>query len=108
MQILQPLAVGDIGLAARHMLYVAGVDETDFEPPILENLEERDPVHARRLHGDGANATPCEPIGQRVQILREHLKLPDRCGVTVGGHSDVDEPGADVDARRVGTNRCWT
>jgi hypothetical protein len=45
-QLLDPLAVQDVGLAPRDVLDVPGVDEHDLEAAILENLEDRDPVQA--------------------------------------------------------------
>jgi hypothetical protein len=39
-EIAQPLAVGDITLAPRHVLDVAGIDENHLEPPGLEDLED--------------------------------------------------------------------
>ena len=44
MQPLQPLGVADIGLAARHVLGIARIDEDDFEASLVQYLKHRDPV----------------------------------------------------------------
>jgi len=38
------------------MLGVAGIDQDDLEATLIEDLEERDPVNARGLHGHRAHA----------------------------------------------------
>ena len=105
MQILQPLAVGNIRLPTRHVLHVARVDEAHLEPTRLENLKERDPEHPRRLHRHRAHATRLEPVCQRVEILGERLKLPDRSGIAVGVDRHVNTAGTNVDTRRISPNR---
>ena len=64
MELLQPLRIVHVGLAARDMLDVARVHQEHLEAARLENLEHRNPVHARRLHGDGRDADLREPVGQ--------------------------------------------
>jgi hypothetical protein len=39
MQVLDPLAIGDVALTARYVLYMLGVDEEDLKPASLEDLE---------------------------------------------------------------------
>jgi hypothetical protein len=44
MKVLNPLAVGNIGLPAWHVLDVMGVDEPYVNLALLQNLKQRDPV----------------------------------------------------------------
>ena len=46
----QPGRIGDIGLAAREVLHVPGVDQQDLEPGVLEQVVERLPVVPGGLH----------------------------------------------------------
>jgi hypothetical protein len=103
-QLLDPLAVEDVGLAARDVLHTAGVDEADVEGAFFEDLEEGDPVDAGGLHGDGGHAAGGEPVGQGVEVSGEGFELPDVVALRIragryGGEVGV---GADVDARGVG------
>ncbi len=52
MQALQPLGIADVGLATRHVLGVARVDQNHLEAWLLQDLEHRNPVDPGRLHGD--------------------------------------------------------
>jgi hypothetical protein len=70
-ELLDPLRVVDVGLAARHVLRVARVDEHDLEPTRLEDLEQRDPVDTGRLHRDRVDAETDKPVGERDQIRGE-------------------------------------
>jgi hypothetical protein len=40
----EPLAVGDVRLASRHVLHVLCVDQVDFEAASLQDLIDRNPV----------------------------------------------------------------
>ena len=46
MQILQPLAIAHIGLAAGNVLDVFGVDQADADPGLFQDLMRRDPIDA--------------------------------------------------------------
>jgi hypothetical protein len=63
-QLLQPLSVVDVGLAARNVLDVARVHEEYLEAAGLEDLEDRDPVHSCRFHRDGRDADLFQPISE--------------------------------------------
>ena len=67
-QLLQPLAVQHVGLAARHVLDLAGIDQQHLEAPALEYLEQRDPVHAGGLHRHDRHAALLKPVGHRVEV----------------------------------------
>jgi len=47
MQVLNPLAVGYVALAAWNALPIMGVDQANLQAARLQQLEQRNPVHAR-------------------------------------------------------------
>jgi hypothetical protein len=110
-ELLDPLTVEDVGLAAGDMLHTAGVDEFDVESAFFEDLEEGDPVDASRLHGDGDNSAGREPVRQGVEVGGKGFELADvlafwigagRHGGEVGVGADVDASGVGVDLRESG------
>ena len=72
-QVGQPDRIGDIGLAAGHVLDVGGVGQDQREVAIGEDMPDRLPVDTGRLHRDMGAAALCQPGGQRQQ--------PGGCGV---------------------------
>jgi hypothetical protein len=54
-QTLQPMCVGDIGLAAGHMLHIAGIHEHHGKAELLKDLEDGNPVNAGGFHGNCAD-----------------------------------------------------
>jgi len=84
MDMLEPLGVVDVRLPAWNLLHVSGVDQQHLEALRLEDLEHRDPVHARRLHRHGRGPDSLQPGGQSMQILSETLKGPHGLGVAIG------------------------
>jgi hypothetical protein len=60
-QLAEPLGVLDVGLAAGHVLDVLGVNEPELEV-VLEQVIDRPPLDARRLHRDVRDAEPHEPV----------------------------------------------
>ena len=101
MQALQPLGVADVGLAARNVLGVAGVDQHHLEPALLEDLVGRDPVDAGGLHDDRLDPALLEPVGEPVQIAGEGAEGAHRLRVTVRTDRRHMHRGADVDRRRI-------
>jgi len=103
-QPLQPLGVAHVGLAAWHVLGVAGVDQHDHEAALLQHLVGRDPVNPGALHRHGPHAAALEPIGHAVQVGGEGAEAAHRLGVAIrpdGGHV---QRGADVDRGRMGVD----
>ena len=96
-ELLQPLRIVHIRLAAGDVLDVARVDQQHLEPARFENLEDRNPVHAGRLHGDRRDADRREPIRQLVEIAAEGAEGPDRLVISVARHGDHVKGRADVD-----------
>jgi len=105
-EVLEPLAVQHVGLAAGHSPQVTGVDQAHLDPPLLEDREQRHPVHARGFHGHRGDPARRQPLGQLDQIRREGGKRTNRFGVPLSGYRDVDLPGPDVDSGRVGVDDC--
>jgi hypothetical protein len=87
-ELLEPLAVLHVALAAGDGFDVTGVDELHLEAPGLKDLEERDPVDPRGLHGDGVDPTLLEPIGQPLEIGGEALKAAHGLRIAVRGDGD--------------------
>ncbi len=97
-----PLAVQHVGLAPRDVLDVARVDQQHGEAARLQQLEQRDPVHAGGFHGDGVDPAGLEPIGDGVKVDREAGKLAHRFLVSVRRHGHKMGRAADVDAGGIG------
>ena len=97
-QLLQPLAVEHIGLAARDILHVPGVDQQDFEAAALEHLVQRDPVDPGGLHRHDLHAALLEPVGHGVQIAGEAVELANGLVGGVGANGRVVRAPAYVDA----------
>ncbi len=100
-EVLEPLAVLDIGLPARDVLDVAGVHQADLEAPGLQELEQGDPVHARRLHRHRGDAGLLQPGRQGEEILGEGPEGANRPRLAIERDADVDLSGAHIDAGRV-------
>lgn len=62
-EVLQPLAIGDVGLAARHVLDMTGVDQANAKATVFQNLKERNPEKTRGFHNYAFDATLLEPVG---------------------------------------------
>ena len=101
MQLLQPLAVQHVGLAAGHVLDAPGVHQHHLEAPFFQHPEQRYPVHAGGLHDHGLHTTLGQPVRQTVQVRRESLELSHRLLRPVGGHRHIVAGSAHVNARRV-------
>jgi len=104
MELLKPLGILYIALAARDMLNVARIHEQDLEASSFQQLEDRNPVHARRFHGDRRDASCLEPIGQSMKIAAERPEGPHRLFIAVGGHGDDMERRPDIEPGRIGVD----
>lgn len=65
-QLLEPLRVADIGLAARHPLGVPRIDQADLQARLLQHRVKSDPVVARALQSHGFDPALQEPIPQGI------------------------------------------
>jgi hypothetical protein len=52
MEVLKPLAIGNVGLPAGNILHVLRIDKAHIHATGLQDLIHRDPVHAGGLHRD--------------------------------------------------------
>ncbi len=100
-EILQPLAIGDVGLFAGNIFGVAGVDQADFDLRGFEDLKEWNPIDAGRFHRDGSDATLFKPITDEQKVIGEGGEGADGSGVGIERDGDLDLRGADVDAASV-------
>jgi hypothetical protein len=48
--VAEPLAFLHVGLPPRHVFGVLRVDQHHLDAMLFENVVQRDPIHARRLH----------------------------------------------------------
>src|SRR5437016_14642126 len=96
MQLLDPLAIKYIRLAAGDVLNVARIYQLYFEPTTLEQFEQRDPVNTSRFHGHGSDATLLQPSGQGLEVSSESTKLAHRNCVTFFGYRHQVSLGPDI------------
>jgi len=104
-ELLNPLRVVDVRLAARDVFRVARVDDHDLEPSRFEDLEQRDPVDPGRLHRDRRYSETDEPVGQRGQICGEAPERAHGLGIKLRRHGNDVKRRPDVDAGRATVER---
>ena len=78
------------------------VHQIDLKAPSVEDLVERHPIDAGRLHRDGGHAAVLQPVREPMQVGGETVKPADRVGIPIRPDRDVMRAVADVDARGVG------
>src|SRR5260370_35614939 len=81
MQILQPLAVGNIRFATRHVFHMTRVDQQDRESSLLENLEQRNPIDSRRFHRYALDLRGLQQICGGGQVFGESREAPHWWGI---------------------------
>ena len=94
MQILKPLAIGDVGLPTRYVLHVLCVDQIDFESACFQDLIDRNPVDTGRLHRHRANPALHKPVGQRMQIASESRETADQVWMSIGADGNEQLTGS--------------
>jgi hypothetical protein len=76
-QLAQRLRIGHVGLAPRHVLDVAAVAEQELEV-VLEQIPDRLPVDAARLHRHVRHAETLQPVAQGEQVGGHRLEALDQ------------------------------
>ena len=56
-QLLNPLAIEHVALAARHMLEMPTVDQIDFQAARFQQLKDRNPIHTGGFQRNRVDAT---------------------------------------------------
>src|SRR5579872_3118217 len=102
MEVLNPLAVLDVGLLTRHILNVLRVNQAHFNLALLQNLKKRNPVNASGLHRDRLNLALLKPVSQLFQIGRERVKATNWIRVAFGWNCDENLGCAYVDPSGIG------
>jgi len=98
---LEPLAIGNIGLPARHVLHMAGIYQVYLKSMLFEDLVAGNPVDPGGLHGDSGDTAFFQPPGHGMEIGREATEAAYRLLIPAFGYGDPMLPGTDVDARGV-------
>ncbi len=99
-QLLQPLAVQHVALAAGNVAHVTGIDQHHLQPAPLQDLVQRNPLDPGRLHRHRLDAELHQPVRQTMQVTAEAGELPHRLGRQIRRHRHEVAPRPDVDARR--------
>src|ERR1700674_3833862 len=90
MQILQPLTVGNIRFAPRHILNMTCVDQEDTESLRAQDLKKWDPINPRRFHRYRLDVAAFQPSCCRTQVFRKGRKTTHRLWISVHRNGDVD------------------
>ncbi len=91
-QLLQPLAILDVALAAGHGFQPTRIDEANNEPSRFQHFKQRNPVDTGGFQRHGRDGVLLQPVGNGIKILRERFKPPDHRIAAVGarnGHKVV-------------------
>src|SRR2546422_6570160 len=103
-QILKPLTIQYVGLAARNVMHVLSIDQMDFNISRLQDLKQWDPVDASGFHGHRVDATLLQPVRKGVQIFGECGKRSHRFGIPIGRYGDKDLGRPNINTAGVGSH----
>ena len=85
-ELADPLAVGEVGLASGDVLDVGSVDQVDLEAAPFQEFEDGNPIDAGGLHRHGVHAAILEPVGEScrsgVKVAKRRTVSPGRSGRT--------------------------
>jgi hypothetical protein len=91
-QLLQPLAVLDVGLAPGDLVQMPCIHQHHLDPRRLQLLIERDPIHSGGLHGHRLDPTLQQPFDQLVQVLGKRPEAPNKlfpCGYGIERYARI-------------------
>ena len=86
LEVWPPLAIGDVGFAARHVLDLPGVDQAHPAAAVFQNLQERNPENARGLQRHGFQAARLEPLGPLLKFPGAGTEVADRRRIAIRGN----------------------
>src|SRR5213593_3397991 len=98
MQALNPLTVLHITLSSGHIFSLTSVHQNHRKPPNFQYLEDRNPVHSRRFHGDALDTAFREPISQSFQVASKGSELANVLLSSVRGDTDPMLLGTNIEA----------
>src|ERR1700746_1578440 len=64
----KPHGIVDVGLAARYVFHMRGIRQYQLELPIIEDMPDRLPVDAGRLHRHMSTFVGSQPLGQSQKL----------------------------------------
>src|SRR5262245_42313119 len=108
MQILKPLAIQNVGLSARDMMHMLSIDQMNFNAASLQDLEQRDPIDTRRLHGDRVDSALLQPVDEGVEVRSKCRKRSYGFGIAIGGYRHDSLCGSHIDTRGIGSHHWQT
>jgi hypothetical protein len=76
-KVLEPLSIGDVDLAARHVLDMTGINQAGEKASVFQDLKEWNPENFRGLQRRAFNATLLESVGPLLQFASESTQTPD-------------------------------
>src|SRR5215217_703076 len=100
----QPLALLHIALPARQVLGMPGIHKKYLESKLLQDVVQRNPINACRLHCDRLHAATAQPLCHSVEIRCEARKPSYWFRIPVGTNGYVVTLISDVDPRRIRMN----
>src|SRR5881296_2174893 len=97
MQILKPLTIEHVRLAAGNVMHMLSIDQMNFNTPRFQNLKQRYPVHSGGFHSHPVHTTLLQPVRQSMKILGKRGKRSHRFRIAIGGYGDKNLRRSDVD-----------
>jgi hypothetical protein len=101
MQLLKPLCIRHIGFASANAPHVAGVDQTDLDARILQDLVDGNPVVAGAFDGNGLDAALLKPSAHFVEVACETSERADELDIALFWHGHHEFLGGHVNARSI-------
>jgi hypothetical protein len=106
MQLLEPLSIIPVTLAARNHLDVAAVDEVGCDTSLFEEFVHWEPVHASRFKHHGIDVSGHKPVNQGVEIRSKGAESTNRSRRAVRWQGCNDLGRANIQSSRIGMDNC--